>query len=101
LNERYTLFAGKPFFHAHWSLCYNGYVSILDIGCDDFERASVNRLMVERGENLAGYKQIESVLKGWPHRKPLPGWITPGKLPRVGRHEEVELGNYGLHVLEE
>ncbi len=74
---------------------------ILDIGCPDFDAASRNRDMVENHECTAGYQLVESVLKGWPRRKPLPGWIPQGNLPQIGNHEAREIGEYGMHELDE
>ena len=52
----------------------------IDIGCNDFEGAALNRVMVAEKRNVAGYVQVEIALSKIPLRCLLPDWIPRGNL---------------------
>jgi hypothetical protein len=56
---------------------------IIDCGCDDFERAAKNRIMVRDHMCIEGYVRVESFLSGYSTRQPLPDWVPRGNMPTV------------------
>jgi len=55
----------------------------LDLGCEDLERASRNRLIVSDKLFTVAYILTESALQSTPLTAPLPGWITIGRVPQT------------------
>ncbi len=66
--------------------------------CTDLNAAKRNRHMVKYELNTSGYLFVESLVKGWPRKKPLPEWLW-GYIPSVGKHEVREL--FGFHEIKE
>jgi hypothetical protein len=54
--------------------------------------------MVKLKQNISGYLFIEALIRGWPHKKPLPEWLY-GYIPSVSGTEAKEL--YGFHEVKE
>lgn len=46
-----------------------------DVGCDDFERARLNREMVSNKLNTCAYVRVENALAGLPVSGELPDWM--------------------------
>ena len=59
----------------------------LDVGCDDWERAKYNRLIVKNKLFDIYYKELEAWLAHAPLNQPLPNWIKQGELPQIGKRE--------------
>ena len=74
-----------------------------DVGCDDFERAKLNRKIIKESLFATGYKLVEEALRRTPLGKPLPSWITLGELPVVGKKDwrQNSGGNHGLEMLDD
>ena len=72
---------------------------IIDCGCDDFAAAARKRQMVRLKQNIEGYLWIEALVRGWPHKKPLPEWLF-GHIPTIGREEEREMSQYGIYEID-
>ena len=64
---------------------------------DDFKRAERNREMVRLKQNTIAYLLVETVLRYWPYRNPLPYWMPRGNLLKVGKEETRTLRDYGIH----
>lgn len=60
--------------------------------CSDYGRAAENRRMVRLKQNVDGYIYIETLVKNWPYKMPLPAWLYH-ELPRAGKGERL----YGFH----
>ncbi len=77
----------------------------VDVGCEDFKAAARNRRMVRLKQKISGYLFIEAVIRGWPHRKPLPEWLY-GSIPTIHRYEYEDrnedryLHSLGMHRIE-
>jgi hypothetical protein len=69
----------------------------IDLMCSDYSRASENRRMVKLKLNIEGYLFTESLVRNWPHKKPLPEWLW-GKVPSIHKNESRQL--YGFHKLD-
>ncbi len=68
----------------------------MDVGCDDFEKAALNRERIAKKQNVLGYIEVEIALKGCPFGKPLPKWIPQGKLPTISEEELKKLRRLGF-----
>jgi hypothetical protein len=80
-------------------LCKAGFM-IIDLLCDDYERAKLNRKMIKLKRNIAGYIFIETMVRNWPHKKPFPEWLW-GVLPTINKQESREFKNNGMHVIDD
>jgi hypothetical protein len=58
-------------------------VQCLDVGCDDFDRAALNRDMVKNQRYIQGYLEVETAVTKTPLGRALPTWITEGFVPSV------------------
>ena len=70
-----------------------------DIGCDDFDRAARNRLLVSGKMFTNNYEAVERAIKHLPILKPLPYWIPRGELPEVSERDIKDLNTSGFTVI--
>ena len=75
-------------------------VYIMDLMCEDYERAKDNRTMVRLKRNIEGYLHIEQLVKNWPRNKLLPDSLL-GNIPSLGKHESRNIHQYGIHEVNE
>ena len=76
------------FYHA-FSTCviiYIGKNMKIDLMCENYRAAAINRRMVKEGLNIEGYLFIEALVRNWPHKKRLPEWLL-GTIPSISKHE--------------
>ena len=71
-----------------------------DIGCDDFDRAARNRLLVSGKMFTNNYEAIEKAVKHLPIHKPLPYWIPRGELLEVSERDIKDLSADGFTVID-
>ena len=57
----------------------------LDTGCENFDRAALNREIVNEKKFISGYLQIEEAVSKTPLGQGLPYWISCGELPVVSK----------------
>ena len=67
--------------------------------CTDLEAAARNREMVAEKRNIIGYQFIEAFVKAWPRNKPLPEWISMGRLPTIDKSERRNMNQYGIYEI--
>ena len=72
---------------------------MIDLMCSDYKAAARNRRMVKLKQNIEAYLWIESVIRGWPHRKRLPYWVPQGDIPIIDKGEIQELHKYGIYEI--
>ncbi len=56
-----------------------------DVGCDDFDRAKINRQIVASRMFTTAYQMVENWLATSPLSRPFPSWVPIGRLPSGGR----------------
>lgn len=66
---------------------------VTDLGCDDLERAALNRALVESGVWSSAYEEIRRALSGVAQGAPLPRGVPRGSLPEITREDWVR--NFG------
>ncbi len=55
---------------------------MINLMCENYRRAAENRERVKQKQNILGYLEIEAIVNSCKN-KPLPLWVTTGKLPTV------------------
>ncbi len=58
-----------------------------DIGCDDFDQAARNRVIVSEKLFITFWLAMENVVRNTPLSCHLPSWIPLGQLPQIGKKD--------------
>jgi hypothetical protein len=54
--------------------------NFVDVGCDDFDRAELNRDIIKTNSFIEAWLRYESALAHTPANQPLPSWIPCERL---------------------
>ena len=72
----------------------------IDIGCDDFEAAALNRYRVANGYGNQWWEWYEAQVRRYAHAYLMPWWLPQGDMIYLSEVEAKHLKKHGMHRVE-